>query len=265
MLNERSVNRLITITRCVLGILAFLSIAHWSYELCKYGLYLEDIPYIWFIVTIFCNPIKSEDMVKWFLLSFECLYFYILLGAIFGGNTALISFLFGILCFILLLVVCRNVQLRINRKELEKTVSSLDSIIYQLEDRISWLESFNKLLSGFLVDKIYDEPLTYEKVVNFVDRVESSQVEEDGVVTSVWNLGSEFTSVSEYIDFDADLGWKPFEDMLLTLKFKDSVLVERVDNSTKLTDEDLRKFRNHLDKIRDNYMDRLNLVRRYLR
>ena len=87
MLNERSVNRLITITRCVLGILALLSIVHWSYELCKYGLYLEDIPYIWFIVTIFCNPIKSEDMVKWFLLSFECLYFYILLSLLIGFLT----------------------------------------------------------------------------------------------------------------------------------------------------------------------------------
>lgn len=265
MLNERGINRLIVIIRFVLGILAVFSIVNWSYELCKYGLYLEDIPYIWFIVTIFCNPVKSEDMVKWFLLSFECLYFYILVGAIFGGNTGLISFLFGILCFILLLVVCRNIQLRINRKDLEKTVSSLDSIIYQLEDRISWLEAFNKLVSGFLVEKVYDETLTYEKIVNFIDRVESSQVEENGVVTSVWNLGTEFVSASEYLDFETDLGWKPFEDMLLTLKFKDSVLIECVNDSTKLTDEDLRKFRNHLDKIRDNYMDRLNLVRRYLK
>ena len=262
--NKESLHKLLFIILWILTLLSWGNFIYWGVNLSLTGADPDIIPYIWLLFYLFFNPIPIIDILKKIIWTIGSIYFCLLLGSLYAGTTAISIFLGGCILFLVLLIIFRNWVLRRELKELEKVVPYVDSMYDIVDSHSSWLNIFEKFVVGCLSPDIYNTSVTYEKVIELIEKKETEKKEcEDGSVLYYWSFCKGLEEFDTYVN--KNFTWNPTVDLKLCMRFKDNNLVEIVKDESIFNLDNLKELKDCLMSMRGVYMDRIYLLRSYLK
>jgi hypothetical protein len=262
--NKASLEKLLYIIFWILTLLSWGNFIYWGANISSKGIDPNVIPYFWLLFYLFFNPIPVLDIVKKIIWTIGSVYFCLLIGSLYIGVNALSIFLCGCVCFLLLLLIFRNWGLRKELKELEKIVPHVDLMYDIVDNHSSWFGIFEKFVVGCLSPDIYNTPISYDKVIELIEKEESEKKEcEDGSTLYYWSFCNGLEEFDIYVN--KNFVWNPTIDLKLCLRFKDNNLIEIVKDESIFNLDNLKVLKDCLMKMRGVYMDRIYLIRSYLK